>query len=478
MFGTGSLALIGLGFTFTSTPRPDQLLRDGRVFEFRDDALTMKSPSRYYRGALAYAFHNWTEAERDLLDFTSSAPFWSRQAFTAAGMLEWIYSLSGRASAAHSAYDALGWRSASWDIGEYRIREKHGDFAVAARGYSRVHYAETDDCIYIPLSIGGRPANYLIDSGSSQSFMSQSEAERLGLTVDPYSVEVQGYSDGQQVTGIAVAPELTIGQFRFRNVTFFIESDDDLDGGIIGLPVLLALETLRWGPDGILEIGFPAQTLNLREANVALARGSLILRAAFGNDQLDLFLDTGSNSTEFYPRFRKQYQEYLRLFGHPDSVTVHGDDIDRSATTLPVLPLQISRSELFVRPAHVLSRNPEPADSRWHGSLGMDFLNLAATVTLDFRAMRLTTEGDGMIREEKGDQVNCTFPSGLSCPTGWTCTVYDGTRNCRLERLPDAPWPGNPVGGDKREGGHQLEPGFHIEKGRSVTIGFRREAAK
>ena len=101
-----------------------------------------------------------------------------------------------------------------------------------------------------------------------------------------------------------MAQELTIGNFRLRNVPFLVQADKDSDDdGIIGLPVMLALETVRWGSDGMMDIGFPAGGLNVREANLAFGGDKILTTVGFGKRQLDLHLDTGSDDTRLYPRF-------------------------------------------------------------------------------------------------------------------------------------------------------------------------------
>ena len=54
--------------------------------------------------------------------------------------------------------------------------------------------------------------------------------------------------------------------------------------------------------------------------------------------------------------------------------------------------LYIGGLETTLRPAHVLLKENSSNGQWYHGNLGLDFLNQADTVTLDFVAMSLTLE--------------------------------------------------------------------------------------
>ena len=288
------------------------LLHSERLFTFRDAVSAMKTPSQFDRGALAYVFHDGARAERELLPVARSTPWWSHEGFAAAEMVRNIYDLTGRNADAVAQYQSLGWHSLFWDMYFFRTLARYGDLTVAERGESQVPFAVIDNQMYIPLTVNGQPANYQLDTGSSASYLSESEARRLGLKVEPYASKVQGYSQVELVTGLAVAAELSVGDFRLRNVPFLLQNDTVADGdGILGLPVLLALETLEWGSDGMLRIGFASKAPNPGEANLAFADDNILTTAVFGEGHLDFYLDTGSANTRLYPRFRREHAAFM-----------------------------------------------------------------------------------------------------------------------------------------------------------------------
>jgi hypothetical protein len=59
---------------------------------------------------------------------------------------------------------------------------------------------------------------------------------------------------------------------------------------------------------------------------------------------------------------------------------------------LPFVTLQVGAHDVVLKPAHVLLVQHNGNSAWYFGNLGMDLLNQANTVTLDFQAMTLTLE--------------------------------------------------------------------------------------
>jgi hypothetical protein len=236
-------------------------------------------------------------------------------------------------------------------------------------------------------------------------------------------------------------------------VPFLVQADKDADDdGIIGLPVMLALETVRWGSDGMMDIGFPAGSLDVREANLAFAGDKILTAVGFGQRQLDLHLDTGSADTRLYPRFRYEHAAFLS--SQKQTWT------DSSGVLLPEMHLLIGHSERTLSPAHLMRENPEPNAARLHGSLGIDFITQASTVTLDFRAMQMTLAGVQLIRQDAGEDVTCRLHGPVDCPKGWRCQVRPAGEVCDLDRVPEKPWPGNALPASSEEA--RVEPRIEV----------------
>jgi hypothetical protein len=79
---------------------------------------------------------------------------------------------------------------------------------------------------------------------------------------------------GKYVAHLTIVPVLMVGATRLENVPFWVLPDAQLDWcpGILGIDVLLKLETLRWDAGGAAEIGFPAERKDIRNANLCFWR--------------------------------------------------------------------------------------------------------------------------------------------------------------------------------------------------------------
>jgi hypothetical protein len=109
-----------------------------------------------------------------------------------------------------------------------------------------------DGQLVIPVVVDGQAAHYSV-STDGKSLLSESEARRLGG---------------------ATAQRLKIGNVELKNVTFqIVRADEAPSGGVIGLPVLAALKTVRWKADGTFEAGFPSQA---KPPNMCFDDGALV----------------------------------------------------------------------------------------------------------------------------------------------------------------------------------------------------------
>lgn len=59
---------------------------------------------------------------------------------------------------------------------------------------------------------------------------------------------------------------------------------------------------------------------------------------------------------------------------------------------LPSVTLQVGAHDVVLKPAHVLLVEHNGNSAWYFGNLGMDLLNQASTVSLDFQAMTLRLE--------------------------------------------------------------------------------------
>ena len=74
---------------------------------------------------------------------------------------------------------------------------------------------------------------------------------------------------------------------------------------VFGLPVLLAMQTVRWQPKGNFEFGFPSEPAT-QLANLLFHETNPIVQVTVQNRILDFTLDTGAVDTDLNQVFAKE----------------------------------------------------------------------------------------------------------------------------------------------------------------------------
>jgi hypothetical protein len=374
------------------------------LFALRDAAGTTLVPA-LYQGVIAAAFHDH-RAQKLLGSVIHVAPR-SSEAKEAREWLETVHFRAGRyPKTAADLDDALAIDPNDADAKGLRalIAAFPQKQSRARSRSSELHYRKTADGLFIPVSINGRPGNYAIDSDSNISTLAESEAKRLGLAVrdvSPDAAKGRGAIGAPFGYRVAVADDLVVGDFPLRHVAFLILRDDqqplaDLppgERGILGLPILLAFQTVRWSSDGTFDIGFPSAHRDIRKSNICFDELDVITQVTFEQHKLGFILDTGSDNTDLWPSFAKEFATFVDKTGKKTSWRTTGFDGSETlpGVAIPEIRLRAGGFEATLRPGRVMLKQPGSNPS-YYGRLGMTFLNQAHRVTLDFKAMTLTVE--------------------------------------------------------------------------------------
>jgi predicted aspartyl protease len=375
-------------------------------FKLREVVQATDAPA-FYRGAVAAAFHDIRQAEKSLQSVINSAPqsglvSESRELLINTYMRAGLYrrALSETAQALSVKPNDSGLKNARALFSAF---SQYPEQSVEERRYSEIRYQMKDGNLFIPVEVNGKQASYIVDSGANFSLISEAEAKRLGLKIGESSGATMGDSSGARIGfRIAVADRLTVGRMRLRHVPFFVMRDDqqpfvDLpsgERGIIGLPVLLAFQTVRWNREGKFELGFASRAKRPLRPNMCFEGAQPIVEAAFRQSKINLLLDTGATHSRVLPLFAGEFAAFVNESGKKGSqrVTGVGGSVEVETMTLPELRLRISGPELVLKPAEVLLKETV-SDLRWsHVWAGMDLLNQARVVTLDFKTMTLALE--------------------------------------------------------------------------------------
>jgi predicted aspartyl protease len=257
-----------------------------------------------------------------------------------------------------------------------------------------------DGSIFLPASIQGGSATYFFDTGAWLSCMSESEATRLGLRVHGAEGAV-GTSTGARVgLRTAVAREVMVGGARFEDVSFAVFPDDQEPWsvlppgrrGILGIPLLLGLRSLRWSHDGTVAVGPDPRPRGVGTANLFFDDDHLVATVGFQNERVRMTLDTGAETTDLYQGFAERFSSLLEHSGQKGTREVRGVGQAESfdSVTLPEARFEVGGLVTVLRPAHVLLKSI--GTKRSVGNMGLDLLKQAHTFRIDLGAMALELE--------------------------------------------------------------------------------------
>ena len=194
--------------------------------------------------------------------------------------------------------------------------------------------------------------------------------------------------------------DLVIGRVYLWNVAFYVLPDDQppfsqrapRHRGILGLQVVLALGHFAWQPASrTFRIFTSVSESPAPEANLALDGSSIFTQLIFRGRTLEFSLDSGAQNTILYPSFVKLFPDIQeRSTTERHRITGVGGSAFIKAFTLPSLEFRLAGVEVALKRATVLLEENNGTSAWFNGSLGMDLLNQARGVDVDFGSMTLS----------------------------------------------------------------------------------------
>ena len=238
----------------------------------------------------------------------------------------------------------------------------------------------------VAISVNQKPYTAVIDTGAAFSALSESTAEKLGLTPIPGKVRIGSATRNGIEARIAVADRLDLGTVVLRHVVFIVLPDNtfSLLGGIykleavIGLPVMQSLErfaVVRRGGKEWLQYGDGAPSAEGGTRIVLAGAKSYVLTEPNGRKPpLRLVIDTGAD---------RSWLVWQALAEHPElasgTLKVHDAGVlsgaggaaqDSDALMIPSLNLDFGYASVPVKDIKIYSRSEKVRQ----GVLGQDVL--------------------------------------------------------------------------------------------------------
>lgn len=369
-------------------------------FQLRNSVRNGAAPL-FYQGAVACAFNDRRNCERKLAQVIESRPH-SESATEAHRLLAAAYFRLGKYHEALMHVDAvLAVHPDDSDVKDDRplLAALHdsADQTVVRRTSTTVELQDA-----LPIKVNGVPGTYWFDTGADVSALSESDAKRFHLHVLNALIK-EGDVTGTKVDSrVAVADELSIGGFRIAHVAFLVFSDSQPpfnqlpsgSRGVIGLPVLLALQRFVWRADKKFEIDRKSSSGNLTQPNLCFNGHGALALVQFENHNLTFTLDTGATHTNLYPPFAELFPELVQTGAKTQSYKMEGvgGAKNMNAAALESLRMSIGDFPVTLKPANVLLTHTTQGSHFFQGNLGIDLLQEARKTIFDFKTMTLSLQ--------------------------------------------------------------------------------------
>ena len=377
-----------------------QLYERHAWFDLRD-AIAGKSVSPLYSGSVASAFNRSAEAERYLRRAVREASSVDT-ATSAREALANLYMRLGRSSDMMRILDdALGAAPTRSDL--RNVVQAFAAFRVLPDQTARPGRGGPFTCsvgrdgVYLPAVVNGKPVEWLFDSAFTHSALSESEARMLGISVHVGAATAEDFAGGTASMRTGMAARIAIGDAELRNVPVLVFPDSQPPWnqyapgrrGTIGLPVILALQSIQWTAEQTCRVGFHSTRSARPDFNLAFDGAAPVARVNALGKPIELVLDTGNQAgTQLWERFARDFPD-VAAQGRKSTKRLSqiGGSAEHQIVVVPQILLRIGSFGSVLQPANIFSS--PVGNSFQHGNLGVDVLSQAADVSIDFRAMSL-----------------------------------------------------------------------------------------
>lgn len=396
------IALLLAGARRDHVGGPAQLYNQHRWFDLRTTNLNQRDIAPLYQGAVDAAFDNRTEAEAAFGEVFRQQPH-SQAAYEAHEWLTYLYLRHGLYQEA-VAETRTKWQDAPNHAPTPEERKivdmlrGVDDQSTLTRGSTSVKLEDNGN---LPILINGHTADFLIDTDSNLSFISESAAKEFGISIRPVGTEAFGAAGKAEPVRTAVA-DLTIGAFRLRNVFFLVFSDamgafegaSVREQGGLGVPVLVALQRLQITSAGICTVGIPGTADQEPEPNLAFDGEDPIVEVTVEGRKVPMIFDSGSSRTELFPPFASTFPSLTYRATKTAPKRERGFGGERAVKQVEIKKLQIQFGGFTgtLHPAHLLLQ-PTVGASHWaDGRIGGDVLQQTHQITINYKNMTITAD--------------------------------------------------------------------------------------
>ena len=241
----------------------------------------------------------------------------------------------------------------------------------------------------VPVTCHGEQQSFIFDTGASASFVTESVAKNLNLTILSDTVMLNGNQKGLQ----AYIDSLQIGDIVCRNMIVYVGLKNPLDSLVSGVDAVLGMDFIKAvGETQILfdrqQIVFPSQpTTSTLQSNIFLD-GTLLMQARKGDVPLSFTFDTGCTTAELYSDYYAKFTTEVDAVAEPDTITTgtYGTVTTSPILLLPELTCMIGETSVTIDEINLFPSNNNPLAVR-DGRMGMELIRRFRKTTINLNAM-------------------------------------------------------------------------------------------
>jgi len=238
----------------------------------------------------------------------------------------------------------------------------------------------------------------IFDTGAGFSLVTESVANRLGIKILVDSFIGGGGIANTEYMKIGFVDTLYLGDILYKNIVFLVCEDEKLTfseyldfsmNGVLGLPEIKALSSIKIHKNGVLEI---SKNDDKRKSNMMLSGGQQIIVQT--NDSLLFILDTGNvGGTHLSNNYYNKNKENIESIGDTCSQFVgsFGGTKFFPVYELSNFPIKIN-SNTNILPKIVCHTQPTWIGYEYDGWLGQDIISKYDYMLLDFKNMYFALE--------------------------------------------------------------------------------------
>ena len=375
----------------------------------------------FFEGQLDAAFLHAGSADKKLrhfLELPGMEADWRKEAWETLGNIQ--LRDGGYEAAADSLAHALEEPSAHFAAAERTDVEQNLAVARALRGTLPQKCSEHEGpvtvgitrsasgvvpggWVYVDSRVNGLTEEAIVDTGANFSVASQAFARRHKLHMLPDQVSFTSGIGKAVRAQLGLADEVQIGKIAFQHVVFLVLQDKDLVfpdartaiSSVVGLPLIVGLGRIRVASDGnSMEIGLPSaphSVYSSADRNLAFDGLWPLVRLQCQDRAMPFVLDTGSESTSLFARFRQLFpQVFVGITQSIIKLDGAGSEANLTFQILPKIDLTVDKMSVCLHDVTAYTED-QPSFPPVFGLIGGDFL--AGGFEIDFGSMHFSLLG-------------------------------------------------------------------------------------